>query len=209
MQRFGKKDLFFSIVTGLITGIIAWRVFHFLERDSFFGIPTIALVFAVPILWIIGVNLGYFLGKWMSFFNQFGRYTAVGFTNFAVDSGVLYLLIALSGYSAGAWYLLFKAISFLCAVTQSYVWNRNWVFGAVKNPEMGSEFLKFMGINIGAIIVNLIVAFVVVNVIKPHFGFTPESWAGIGAIAGSACALLLSFVGFKMSVFPSQAKINA
>jgi putative flippase GtrA len=166
------------------------------------------LVFIIPILWIIGVNLGYFLGRWMKFFNQFGKFCAVGFTNFSVDSGVLYLLIALTGISAGIGYLGFKAISFLCAVTLSYVWNRNWVFGAKKNPEMGKEFIKFMGVNIGAIIVNLTIAYIVVNVIKPHFGITPEGWAGVGAIVGSACALLLSFVGFKKAVFPPQIEEN-
>jgi putative flippase GtrA len=203
-MKFSKKDLFFAIITGLLTGVIAWRIFVFLGKDTFFGIPTISLIVIIPILWIVGVSLGYFLGRWMKFFNQFGKFVAVGFTNFTVDSGVLYLLIGLTGEAAGIQYAGFKAISFLCAVMLSYVWNRNWVFGAKKNPAIRQEFVKFFGVNIGAIVVNLAVAFIVVNVIKPHFGITLEGWAGVGAIVGSACALLLSFVGFKKAVFPSQ-----
>jgi len=208
MNHFTKKDLFFSVVTGLLTGTIAWRVFHFLGKEEFFGISLISLIVIIPVLWIIGVNLGYFIGRRINFFNQFGRFAAVGFTNFAVDSGVLYVLIALTQTSSGIYYGIFKVVSFLCAVTLSYVWNRNWVFGARKNPDMAKEFLRFLSVNIGAIIVNLSIAYIVVNYVKPQFGIDENAWAGIGAIAGSACALLLSFVGFKMSVFPPQTDVN-
>ena len=86
--KFSKRDLFFSVVTGLITGVIAWQIFDFLGADIFdklrvnilfhlFGLPNhhvsgIWLMLLVPILWILGVLLGYFLGQWLNFFNQFG-----------------------------------------------------------------------------------------------------------------------------------------
>ena len=93
MQKLTQKDLFFSIITGLITGISAWKIFIFLNVPNLFGVPVTSLIVVIPILWIFGVNLGYFLGRWVPFFNQFGRFTAIGFTNAAVDFGVLNLLI--------------------------------------------------------------------------------------------------------------------
>ena len=63
VRGFTKKDLLFSIATGLITGIIAWQIFVFLgvfEKLGFEIRPAV-MILVVPILWILGVNLGYFL----------------------------------------------------------------------------------------------------------------------------------------------------
>src|SRR3990167_4749551 len=135
MNRFTKKDLFFSLVTGFYTGLIAWRILVFLEKPDFMDFSFAWLIIFVPVLWILGVNLGYFLGRWIGFFNQFGKYAAIGFTNFVVDTGVVNLLIAFSGIASGFGFSIFKSLSFIVAVTHSYIWNRLWVFSA----EGGSE----------------------------------------------------------------------
>src|SRR3989344_992981 len=88
----------------------------------------------VPVLWILGVNLGYFLGRWVVFFNQFGKFAAVGFTNAAVDFGILNLLIAYYGIVSGLGFSLFKATSFVVAVAHSYLWNKFWVFSSENLP---------------------------------------------------------------------------
>ena len=141
---FTKRDFYFSVVTGLITGFSAWRIFEYLDIPEIGGtvvycikapcppiggIPWACLVFVVPILWILGVNLGYFLGKWMGFFNQFGKFAAIGFTNAAVDFGVLNILIANTDISSGGWYSAFKMISFAASAVPSYFWNKYWTFG--------------------------------------------------------------------------------
>lgn len=200
-MKFTKKDLIFSIVTGLIAGTILWQVLNFLEVKPVFGVPFGLLVIAVPVIWIIGVNLGYFLGKWFEFFNQFGKYAAVGFTNFAVDLGVLNLLISLTGDASGLKYTLFKTLSFIVAVTNSYTWNRLWVFNASSSQDRGSEFAKFMGVNILAALVNVGVASFIVNFVPPVLGLDAKVWATVGAIVGSAIALSFTFIGLKLAVF--------
>ena len=92
LNKFTKKDLYFSIITGLLTGFLAWKIFIFLELPEFVGISYAWLTVLIPILWILGVNLGYFLGQWLGFFDQFGKFSAIGFTNAAVDFGVLNIL---------------------------------------------------------------------------------------------------------------------
>jgi putative flippase GtrA len=200
MNRFSKKDFVFCLITGLTTGVIAWRIFIFLGTPSILGIPVILLVPGVPILWIIGVNFGYFLGRWIGFFNQFGRYAAVGFTNAVVDFGVLNLQIGFSGINDGPLFAVFKAISFLIAVTHSYFWNRLWVFESSSTGQ-GGQYGKFMAVNIIAILINVGTAYGVVNFIDPQFGLTGNQWANVGAVAGSAVALMFNFVGFKLVVF--------
>lgn len=158
------------------------------------------LMIIVPIFWILGVNLGYFLGRWFGFFNQFGKFAAIGFTNAAVDFGVLNLLIAWSGVASGILYAIFKTISFVISVSHSYFWNRHWVFES-QNTEKSKEFFEFISVYIIASAINVGTASAVVGWIDPMFGVSENIWANIGAVAGSAVALAFSFAGVRTVVF--------
>ncbi len=204
---FTRKDLIYSIITGLITGLIAWQILAFLKAPNF-GLPSHALwVIIVPILWILGVNFGYFIGRWIHFFNQFGKFVAVGFTNAAVDFGVLNLLIGRSGIESGIYYSVFKSISFIVAVSHSYFWNKYWVFEAGSSGGGRSEALKFFSINIVAIVFNVGIASFVVNYVDPFGGLDTKVWANIGAVVGSACAIFLTFLGSRLFVFKKQENV--
>ena len=201
MKKFTQKDLIFSVITGLLTGLIFWRIMVFLGKSAVFGIPVSASLIIIPILWVIGVNFGYFLGQWIGFFNQFGKYVAVGFTNAAVDFGILNLEIWYTKIESGWEYSVFKSISFAVAVAHSYIWNKYWVFEAGESGGGSSELIKFLGVNVFAVIVNVGVASLVVNLIHPLSGFDAKTWANIGAVVGSACALMFTFIGARMIVF--------
>ena len=215
---FTKKDLLFSIFTGAGTGLIAWRIFNFL---GFKGFSFAWLILMVPIVWILGVNLGYLLGRWLSFFNQFGKFTAIGFTNAAVDFGVLNSLIAVTGIATGAYYSLFKTISFLVALINSYLLNKHWAFEASQTgvPARqsfalqnlggpGAEFIKFAGVAVAAAFINVGVASYLVNFVDPVYGFSAAAWANAGAVVGSAFALVFSFTGFKLFVFKRASTVS-
>ena len=202
-MKFTKKDLVYSIITGLTAGIVAWRVLVFLGTTNIAGFSLFLLVLVVPVLWILGVNLGYFLGKWMPFFNQFGKFAAIGFTNFAVDTGVLNLLIGSSGVASGIYFSVFKTISFMAGVSHSYLWNKIWVFES-SNDNKGGEIFKFLTVAVLSILVNVGVASFIVNYVDPKFGFDDKIWANIGSVVGSAVALVFSFVGFKLLVFKKK-----
>ncbi|KKU89652.1 MAG: hypothetical protein UY20_C0007G0008 [Candidatus Yanofskybacteria bacterium GW2011_GWA1_48_10] len=202
MNKFGKKDLGFAIITGLITGLILWRILYFLRPDLFASPAwAVGFIIVIPILWILGVLLGYFLGQWFPFFNQFGKFAAIGFTNAAVDFGILNLLIAYTGHTSGRGYSIEKTASFCVALISSYVWNKYWAFDSAESRGGGREFGKFVMVTIAAFIVNVSVASLVVNYMSPVLNFSPETWANVGAVIGSAVALVVSFVGFKKAVF--------
>lgn len=224
-MKFIKKDLIFSIFTGAGTGLIVWRILDFLHIEVFdklrinilfhlLGQPNHQvsnawLILVMPILWIIGVLLGYLLGRWVAFFSQFGKFAAIGFTNFAVDVGVLNLLIAHTGYSSGTYFSVFKTISFLVALVNSYPLNKYWAFGASQSQGGKIEFLKFASVAVFSILVNVGAASLVVNSIDLRFGFSPAIWANVGAILGSASALIFSFIGFKLLVFKNNHVANS
>lgn len=206
-MKFTQKDLIFSVITGLITGFSAWQIFNFLAVAKFQDISFAWFLLLIPVLWVMGVNLGYFFGRWFGFFNQFGKFAAIGFTNAAVDFGVLNLLIANTGITAGVWYSVFKAVSFISAVVPSYFWNKYWAFGSSQGDALTSsgggrfEFAKFISVAVVSILINTGVASFVVNFIDPVLGLDVRVWANVSAVAGSAVALILSFVGFKTLVF--------
>ena len=204
LMKFTKRDFWFSVATGLITGFSAWRIFSFLGVPDYAGISYVWLLVIVPVVWILGVNLGYFLGRWLPFFNQFGKFVTIGFTNAAVDFGILNLLIAATNISAGAWYPVFKGISFICAVIPSFFWNKYWAFGAGGTREGWTEFWKFMSVMLIAILINAGAASLVVNFIRPILGLSAPAWANVSAIVGSAVALIFSFAGFKVAVFKTE-----
>jgi putative flippase GtrA len=201
ISKFTKRDLMFAVLTGLITGVIAWRVFDFLKVPEFHAVPWVVLAVVVPVLWILGVLLGYFLGQWMGFFDQFGKFAAIGFTNAAVTFAVLDILLARTGYTAGSGYVLISAIAFIVGMLSSYIWNKYWAFNAARSGGGRTEFIKFISVALVSLLVNVVISSAVANFIHPIFGLNANQWANIAAVVGSAAGLIFSFVGFKIAVF--------
>lgn len=201
MKLLSHRDVAFGLATGLTTGLIAWQVLSFLKRTLPGGIDPLLLVFVVPVAWLLGVQLGYVLAIILRPMEQFGRFAAIGFANAAVDFGVLYLFIASTGHTAGLWYAGFKALSFCVASVHSYLYNKFWTFGGTRSQVAG-EMARFFTVALASVVVNTLTASLVVA-LRP-MGFDPASWAGVGAIVGSATALILSFVGFRVFVFRSS-----
>ncbi|MBX4211292.1 MAG: GtrA family protein [Candidatus Yanofskybacteria bacterium] len=199
MTKFTRQDLYNCIITGLITGFVIWRVLDYLDIRSLpFSLAWFVIL--VPILWILGVNFGYWLGQWIPFFTRFGKFAAVGFTNGAVDFGVLYWEIASFGVASGLQFALYKTISFFVAMLHSYFWNKRWTFNADQSSGGWKEFFKFMAVTLTSLVINVIVATLVVNA-GASLGHDLKLWSGLGTIVGSAAALVFSFLGFKMVVF--------
>ncbi len=200
MRTLSKRDILFATTTGLTAGLIAWAVLAYLQKSLPLGFGPAWLVLMIPTLWLAGVQLGYFLGRWLPFFDQFGKYAAIGFTNFAVDAGVFNLLISLTQVTAGPGYAAQKTASFVIAVTHSYGWNRWWAFES-QQTDRKKEFFKFLAINILALIVNVGISTLMISILHRPDTITPEVWANIGAVIGSACALIFSFLGLRLIVF--------
>ena len=77
---------------------------------------------------------------------QFIKFLLVGVLNTGIDFGVLNLLMFSTGITSGFYYPIFKAISFICGVINSYIWNKRWTFQ--KGNKLGKkEFSKFFTID--------------------------------------------------------------
>lgn len=145
--------------------------------------------------------LGGFLSRWLAFFAQFGKFAAVGFLNAAIDFGVLNSLIFMSGINVGIMFSLFKAVSFIVAGTNSYLWNKFWTFKSGQGFVAGREYASFLVVSLVGLGINVAVASFVVNFVGPQFGIEATLWANVGAVFGAALGLFWNFVGYKFIVF--------
>jgi putative flippase GtrA len=139
---------------------------------------------------------------------QFGKFVLVGIMNTLVDLLVLNVEMALTGIVVGAGYSAEKAISFLFAVTFSYVINKHWTFQDKSKEGEGKKMSQFFAVSVVGMIINVSIATVVVTYLQTpinnilHLSFlTPKIWGTIGALGGTAVGLVWNFVGYKFIVF--------
>jgi putative flippase GtrA len=139
---------------------------------------------------------------------QFGKFVLVGIMNTLVDLIILNLEMAVTGIVLGAGYSAEKAISFLFAVTFSYVINKHWTFQDKSKEGEGRKMSQFFAVSLVGMLINVIVATVVVTYLQIpinnilHLSFlTPKLWGTIGALGGTAIGLIWNFVGYKFWVF--------
>lgn len=199
-----RLDAVASVTTGLTAGFAGWKIAVYLGAAGPFGISWAWLLLAVPLAWLAGVWLGYALsGRW-PFFAQFGKFAAIGFTNAAVDFGIFNFIFWLADKRPD-FFIVSNAVSFCLAAFHSYLWNKYWSFGARASGGGIWEFAKFISILLIALGVNTVIAYVAFAS-GVSLGGDSVTWANLGKIAGSAVALLVTFIGFRMVVFkPAQS----
>lgn len=196
-----KKDYLIAALVGFLTALFTlptlWNLKIIHNPLVFF-----VLILIIP-LWVFGVWLGGFLSRWFAFFTQFGKFVTVGFLNTAIDFGILNLLIFLFSVSSGILFSIFKSVSFIAAVTNSYFWNKFWTFHA-KGKIQTQEYAQFFVVSLVGLVINVGTASFIVNFIGPQFGLNPTLWANLAAIASAAFNLTWNFVGYKFIVFKNH-----
>jgi len=201
-----RIDLISSILIGLIISAFAIALLNALESEiNVSGINTtllwLLIIFGVPFLVVIWVYLTSRLGNRRHVFFQFGKFIPIGVSNTAIDFGVLNLLILTSGVDKGLFFSVFKGISFLCAVTNSYLWNKFWAFESRGTAGLGRQFVKFIIVSGIGFVINVAVASFIVSFVEPIGGVSPILWANIGALASIVIVIIWNFFGYKFLVF--------
>ena len=202
-----KKDLKLILVIGAAVGLLCQPILTNLVHGSaalakLFGTSELSLnvriiffliffICAPLALWILSV-----LSRIVPVLYQFGKFAAVGTLNSFIDVGILNVEILLSGVpSGGAYYPIFKGISFLSGTTNSFFWNKYWTFKAHEKKTV-SETAKFYVFATVGFALNVGAATLVV-----HFHPASNLWANAGALAGIAASFFWDFVAYKYFVF--------
>lgn len=200
-----KKDYYIAAIVGTLTGIFAIpTLFHLGLRNPFVFLFSIAII---SVLWPFGVWLGIFLSRWLPFMAQVGKFVAVGFLNTAIDFGVLNLLSFLSGVTAGFVVGGVNIPGFIVAVSNSYLWNKLWVFksesekGSPAREGLFHDFPIFFAVSAIGLLLNSGMVILITTFVSPPFAVGAEAWLNVAKVIATVVSLVWNFLGFKFLVF--------
>ncbi len=95
----------------------------------------------------------------------------------------------------------FKAVSFVCATTNSFAWNKYWTFNDASEKTRTGEVAGFYTIAIIGWVVNVVVA----TLVKSAGPADSKVWVNIAApLGGIAASFVWNFIGYKYFVFKKK-----
>ncbi len=201
-----RKDYINSIIVGEIIAVFFVIILYTLQNElpeKLGFLLKLKLIF--PIFFpLFGFAVIYFssqIGKKWQIVSQFGKFCFVGMSNFMVDFGVLNLLIYFSGYDKGLYYSVFKGVSFLFALTNSFTWNKFWTFDNKGSAPVFRQFLKFFSVVFIGLVINVSIASFVVNKYGSTVSISSTLWANIGALISIVFNITWNFIGLRFFVF--------
>jgi putative flippase GtrA len=125
---------------------------------------------------------------------QMLRFALVGVVGFLVDAAVLYGMAAV-----GVGIRLGRVVSYLFAVTTTWVLNRRYTFRGPSGYSMLGEWARYGASQLGGAAVNLGVYYLLIRI-----SFVADHPV-IGVAAGSLSGLMLNFMIAKVAVFRSES----
>jgi putative flippase GtrA len=132
------------------------------------------------------------------------RFIVVGLINTALDLAVLNCLIFFTHVGrSGLWFTLFKSISFLVAVANSYFINHSWTFDGKAGTRSVMQAGQFLVVSLLGALINVSSASYVASFVPAIRGLE-SYWPSIAALAGTACGLGSNFLGYKHLVFSQR-----
>lgn len=131
------------------------------------------------------------------------KFIVIGVLNTLVDLGLLNILLFLTGVTSGAWFSLFKTISYSAGIITSFICNKRWTFN-VTSASVKGEIGKFLVTSAIALAVNVATATTLGTIIGPQFGIPEVPWVNISALFATGVASALNFISYKFLVFKVQ-----
>ena len=199
-----KKDFIISYILGWIIAtfiyVIRFSLLDELPGQVVLFVNKFVIFIVIPVLCTAGIYIAHKIGKnWLTV-RQFSKYALVGFSNLTIDFGVLNILIYLTDRDRGIYFTVFKAVSFSFALINSYLWNKFWSFENRDVSRAGRQFITFVTVALGGLLINVVIASYIVNTIHVD-SVSSKIWANIGAIISGFAVIAWNFTGYKFIVF--------
>jgi Predicted membrane protein len=97
---------------------------------------------------------------------RFLKFCVVGTVGFIVDTGLLNGLIFIGGVIP----VIAKAISFIAAVTNNFLWNRYWTYPESRSKPLWQQVSQFFVVNTAGLGINLMVFGTASTFLIPRLG---------------------------------------
>lgn len=169
-----------------------------------------------PVICVAFFYLAFLVSKKITVVYQIAKFVLVGGLNTLVDWGILALLIFFFRKFfltepnnvlfviftvTIAYYSLYKAVSFILATLNSYIWNKFWTFKRQATESVGKEFSQFIIISVIGFLINVGIASGIFKFIAPTGGLNFDQWAIVAAVVATAISMIWNFLGYKFIVF--------
>lgn len=198
-MNFTRRDVLLSLIAGFLVAVFILISASNLNLALPFDNYLLLIIF--PFLALTGLYVLFKIAlAWRPVVFQFGKFFVVGGLNTFMDLGILNILIYLTNITVGIWFSVFKAVSFVITVVNSYSWNKFWTFQA----RQGS-FTIFFLVTLGSFLLNVGVASFLVNVIGHPENISPKVWDNIAALSSIVLVLTWNFLGMKFLVFKKKS----
>ena len=197
-----SKDYAWAGFAGFLTGIALIPTLKNLGYNH----PAVIFVlpFALAVAWIVGLWVGKVLGGWFPFMIQLSRFAEIGVLNTAINFGVLNYASLITGVTAGFSVGGYNVPGTLLAATNSYFWNKLWVFKKIDNKGLFNDVPKFAIVTVVGLLVNSFIIVAFTSYLNPSFGFTSAAWLNIGKVLATIVGVLVDYLGYKFIVFRIQ-----
>jgi putative flippase GtrA len=197
-----KKDIWSILAIGTAIGLLVQPILTNILTTDLNLVVRLGVFLFFFILAPAALAIAYLLSKAWKAIYQFAQFAAVGSLNSFIDIGIFNLETFIFGSSIGVvMFATLKAISFLFATTNSFVWNKYWTFNSTDKASAG-EVGGFYAVAIIGWVVNVGVATLVKSI-----GPDTKTWVNLVApLAGIAVTFIWNFIGYKFWVFKNTSK---
>src|SRR3989344_477970 len=164
---------------------------------------------AFVVVWLIfmpaAVSAGFYLIYLMSarrpVLLELGQYGLVGCFNFFLDAGIFNFFILITGVASGWLVDVFIIMAFAITITQSFLWNKFWIFKANDLDSAHAQYAKFFSITIATSLLGLLFMHLMINTIGAPSGFDLKVWANLALLVLIPASAMGNFLGYKFFVF--------
>jgi putative flippase GtrA len=131
---------------------------------------------------------------------KFIRFALVGVVNTLIDLGILNLLIFIFGVVQPLSFSIFKGISFVCALVNSYFMNKNFTFESKENSP--KTFSLFVFYSLIGFLVNVASSSFMFSFLEgSQLDLNTHILATISGIFGTVLGLAVNYISYNFLVF--------
>ncbi|MEK7640622.1 MAG: GtrA family protein [Patescibacteria group bacterium] len=200
-----KKDYLLVSIVGLAFGILSLPILENIKPPHWeLTLMSAALVitgfflFANFAMWVAGM-----IGLRSLALFQFAKYGAAGALSAFIDLGLLNLFSLIFQIFSGPAILIFNSVSFLVAVTNSYLWNKFWAFKKEGDTANLREYSRFIGITLVGLVINTAIVFIMTTFIGAPEGTSEPLWENVAKFSAIIPNVIWNFFGYKFFIFKS------
>ena len=194
-----SNDYFIAALIGFCAGWLAL----FPERDL--GLhPTLALIAVSVVGFTLFVPAGLLwcslLGRRHCGIEEFGKFSAVGAMNTAIDFGTLNLFMFFTGLASGPYFILAKTFAYGLANLNGYTLHKYWTYGNTASA-VKRQYPMFLAFSLFGAAINVVITALIVELVAPPLGMNAPLWANVASLAGTAGLFLWNFITYRTYVF--------